>query len=254
MKCKFCEQELPEGAEKCPNCGIPVRSNQTQESSAAGVKSTYRTPEQVQQSDSAADVEPPEARYERMERVSRRNRWIAICCILLVLILLVGGYFLFFSGYRATIRRYVKGRGTMSGTRYCEIVPESFLSKLSSQYSMNRKEIRDCLDGYFNYAKEQMEDDLGTNIEFAYERDEAMAYADEETISEYETKLSDEYGITMSLDEVVLANVRISTAGDSRNITDSVTLTLFKSGTRWYCLDAMEQVEYACEYEGYDLW
>lgn len=23
MKCKFCEQELPEGAEKCPNCGIP---------------------------------------------------------------------------------------------------------------------------------------------------------------------------------------------------------------------------------------
>jgi len=253
MKCKFCEQELPEGAEKCPNCGIPVRSNQTQEPSAS-MKSTYRTPEQVQQSDSAEEIETPEARYERIERTSRRNRWIAVACVLLVLILLVGGYFLFFSGYRAAIRRYVWGRGSMSGTRYCEIVPDSFLSRLSNEYSMNRKEIRDCLDGYFNYAKEQMEEDLGYNIEFAYERDEAMAYTDEETISEYETKLSDEYHITMSLDEIVLANVRISTTGDNRDMTDSVTLTLLKSGTKWYCMEAMEQVEYACEYKGYDLW
>lgn len=253
MKCKFCEQELPEGAEKCPNCGIPVRSSQTQELSAA-VKSTYRTPEQVQQSDSAVDVETPEARYERMERTSTRNRWIVIGCILLVLILLVSGYFLLFSGYRAAIRRYVWGRGSMSGTRYCEIVPDRFLSELSEEYSMNRKEIRDCLDGYFHYAKEQMEGDLGSNIEFAYERDQATKYTDEETISEYETKLSDTYHITLSLDEVVLANVRISTTGDQQNITDSVTLTLFKCGMKWYCMEAMEQVEYACAYEGYDLW
>ncbi len=254
MKCKFCEQELPEGAEKCPNCGIPVRSSQPQESFSAGVKSAYRTPEQVQQSDSAAEVEPPEARYERIERTSRQHRWIAICCVLLVLILLVSGYFLFFSGYRAVIRRYVKGRGSMSGTRYCEIVPDSFLSKLSSKYSMNRKEIRDCLDGYFHYAKEQMEEDFGSDIEFAYERDEKDVYTDKETLLEYETKLSDQYDITMSLDKVILANVRISTTGDNNNTTDSITLTLFKSGTKWYCMDAMEQVEYACEYDGYDLW
>ena len=254
MKCKFCEQELPEGAEKCPNCGIPVRSGQTQASPFAGSKSTYRTPEQVQQSESAAEVEPPEARYERIERASRRHRWIVLGCVLLVLILLVSGYFLFFSGYRAVIRRYVSGRGSMSGTRYCEIVPDTFLSKLSSQYCMNRKEIRDCLDFYFQYAKEQMEDDLGADIEFAYERDETTAYTDDETLSEYETKLLEQYNVTMSLDKVVLANVRISTTGDNQNITDSVTLTLFKSGTKWYCMDAMEQVEYACEYDGYDLW
>lgn len=119
---------------------------------------------------------------------------------------------------------------------------------------MNRKEIRDCLDGYFAYAKEQMEGDLGSNIEFAYERDQATTYTDEETISEYEAKLSDTYHITLALDTVVLANIRISTTGDQQNITDSVTLTLFKSGMRWYCMEAMEQVEYACEYEGYDLW
>lgn len=253
MKCKFCEQELPEGAEKCPNCGIPVRSNQTQESSAS-MKSTYRTPEQIQQSDSAEEIETPEARYERIERTSRRNHWIAAACVLLVLILLVSGYFLFFSGYRAAIRRYVRGRDSMSGTRYCEIVPDSFLSELSNEYSMNRKEIRDCLDGYFNYAKEQMEEDLGSNIEFAYERGEATVYTDEETISEYETTLSEEYHITVSLDEVVLANVRISTTGDKRDMTDSVTLTLLKNGMKWYCMEAMEQVEYACQYEGYDLW
>ena len=47
MKCKFCEQELPEGAEKCPNCGIPVRSNQKESPPIGAAMTTYRTPEQV---------------------------------------------------------------------------------------------------------------------------------------------------------------------------------------------------------------
>ena len=59
---------------------------------------TYRTPEQVKEAEPIADIEPPEVRYERLERTSRRNRWIALCAILLVLILLVSGYFLFFCG------------------------------------------------------------------------------------------------------------------------------------------------------------
>ena len=254
MKCKFCEQELPEGAEKCPNCGIPVRSNQKESPPIGAAMTTYRTPEQVKDAEPIADIEPPEVRYERLERTSRRNRWIALCAILLVLILLVSGYFLFFCGYRATIRRYVKGRDSMSGTRYCEIVPDAFLSKMSSKYSMNRKEIRDCLDGYFNYAKEQMADDLGSNIEFGYERDEETTYTDEETCSEYEQKIADTYSVTVDVDKVVLANVRIVTSGSNQNATDSLTLTLFKSGSKWYCMDAMEQVDYACQYDGYDLW
>ena len=48
MKCKFCEQELPEGAEKCPNCGIPVRSNQKESPPIGAAMTTYRTPEQVE--------------------------------------------------------------------------------------------------------------------------------------------------------------------------------------------------------------
>ena len=99
MKCKFCEQELPEGAEKCPNCGIPVRSNQKESPPIGAAMTTYRTPEQVKDAEPIADIEPPEVRYERLDRTSRRNRWIALCAILLVLILLVSGYFLFFCGY-----------------------------------------------------------------------------------------------------------------------------------------------------------
>ena len=119
---------------------------------------------------------------------------------------------------------------------------------------MNRKEIRDCLDGYFNYAKEQMVDDLGSNIEFGYERDEETTYTDEETCSEYEQKIADTYSVTVDIDKVVLANVRIVSSGRNQNATDSLTLSLFKSGSKWYCMDAMEQVDYACQYDGYDLW
>ena len=49
MKCKFCEQELPEGAEKCPNCGIPVRSHQKESPPIGAAMTTYRTPEQVKE-------------------------------------------------------------------------------------------------------------------------------------------------------------------------------------------------------------
>ena len=76
MKCKFCEQELPEGAEKCPNCGIPVRSHQKESPPIGAAMTTYRTPEQVKEAEPIADIEPPEVRYERLERTSRRNRWI----------------------------------------------------------------------------------------------------------------------------------------------------------------------------------
>ena len=73
MKCKFCEQELPEGAEKCPNCGIPVRSHQKESPPIGAAMTTYRTPEQVKDAEPIADIEPPEVRYERLERTSRRT-------------------------------------------------------------------------------------------------------------------------------------------------------------------------------------
>lgn len=185
---------------------------------------------------------------------SRRHRWVVLGCMLLVLILLVSGYFLFFSGYRAVIRRYVSGRGSMSGTRYCEIVPDTFLSKLSSKYSMNRKETG--LSGRL-FPICQRADGRTILVPILNSPMNGMRRLHIRMMKpfpEYETKLSEQYNVTMSLDKVVLANVRISTTGDNRNITDSITLTLFKSGTKWYCMDAMEQVEYACEYDGYDLW
>ena len=67
MKCKFCEQELPEGAEKCPNCGIPVRSHQKESPPIGAAMTTYRTPEQVKEAEPIADIEPPEVRYERLQ-------------------------------------------------------------------------------------------------------------------------------------------------------------------------------------------
>ena len=79
-------------------------------------------------------------------------------------------------------------------------------------------------------------------------------YTDEETCSEYEQKIADTYSVTVDIDKVVLANVRIVTSGSNQNATDSLTLTLFKSGSKWYSMDAMEQVDYACQYDGYDLW
>ena len=56
MKCKFCEQELPEGAEKCPNCGIPVRSHQKESPPIGAAMTTYRTPEQVKDAEPIADI------------------------------------------------------------------------------------------------------------------------------------------------------------------------------------------------------
>lgn len=259
MKCKFCQEELPQGAETCPNCGIPVRSAHQQTASvpapdAATEATSYRTSQQIQESQMPEEVDSPETRYERIERTSRRNRVIAICTTLVLLIGLVSGYIYFFTGYRTAIRRYVDGRATLSGARYSAIVPDAFLSQMTSSYDMNRKEIRNCLDSYFAFAREQMEDDLGTNIRFTYERDTATTYTDAETLATYEEELLSTYSVNMTLDKVVLANVRISTAGNNSNATDSVTLTLFKSGMKWYCMDAMEQIDYACQYEGYNLW
>ena len=95
---------------------------------------------------------------------------------------------------------------------------------------------------------EELEKVLG--IKVALERDVHMLYF----WDKYEQKIADTYSVTVDIDKVVLANVRIVTSGSNQNATDSLTLTLFKSGSKWYCMDAMEQVDYACQYDGYDLW
>lgn len=255
-KCKFCSEILSEGAEACPACGLPVRSSQQTAAKFSGQPaSVYRAPETIKDTDTVVEVVSNEARYARIEQKSRKTRRIVSLCTVLVVAALVTVFCVFFTGYRTAIRRYVSGRESLSGFRYTAIVPDAFLEHLEETYSMNRKEIRSCLDNYFTFAVSQMEEQLGSSISFAYERKGETIYTDSATLEEYESNIAEAYDTDVDIEKAVLASIRLSMSGDTGSTKDSMTMTLLKEdGGGWFCLEAMEQVEYACEYEGYDLW
>ena len=65
-----------------------------------------------------------------------------------------------------------------------------------------------------------------------------------------EDSLKTAYNITVDIKKAVTVQFDVNDGGDKRK----EKAHFVQIGAGWYCMEAMEQISYICEYDGYNQW
>ena len=163
-----------------------------------------------------------------------------------VLILLAVVYYVFFWGYKLAVFRYVKGVDYSSGSMYTALVPDAYMDYLESTYSTTRREVKSMMSDYFDYWNEN----YGTEGRMSYDIGHVQHISDADELAALEDELDTSYDITVEISKAVEVSLIIDDGGTKA----SEKATFVKIGSRWCCMKAMEDMDYVCQNNGYNVW
>lgn len=254
MKCEHCGYEAPERAVICPECGEILPRKQKEETplekpdgqEPAAFSMPFLSSDGGVKTDGIAAQDPTEQKRRAQEKHIRLVRRIVTLCILAVLILGIVLYQVFLGGYKLAAYRYVKGVDRSSGSMYVALVPDTFMDYLENKYETTRRDVKEMVHDYFIYWNEN----YGTEGRMSYEILSSEKITDASELSALEQELNTAYGISVEIEKAVTAKISISDAGTKA----SENATFVKIGNRWCCMEAMEDIDYVCQYDGYNAW
>ena len=246
MKCEHCGYEAPERAVICPECGeiLPRPKKPAAEEQAKKEPSPtaekfsmpfLSAPADLEKADGIVAEDPEELRRAAQEKKFRRTRRIVAAAVAFVLILLAVVYYVFFWGYKLAVFRYVKGVDYSSGSMYTALVPDAYMDYLESTYSTTRREVKSMMSNYFDYWNES----YGTEGRMSYDIGHVQHISDADELAALEDELHTSYDITVEISKAVEASEKA---------------TFVKIGSRWCCMKAMEDMDYVCQNDGYNVW
>lgn len=275
--CKKCGAELSDEAKLCRECGAlqstgssggaffsmpylsaehPAKTPAAAAESQTSIKNETLTEEEKKREKLRIDqiTDPRERAFAKQDR---RNRLIRIAALIAVIVLVLCGvlYFILRStGYHRTLDKYIDGRTSNGGVQYLSIVPELYLLDAETLYGLSRPDIRSNTGGYLEYVEEQLAADFGDDVDFSYKIVSESTTDDDVTADALEESILSNYGTELSISEVAYVTIRLTTKGSVTQTTENKSLTFFKTGGNWCCMDAMQVVQFACENAGYELW
>lgn len=196
--------------------------------------------------DSSTTTEDPRVVLARaQEKRSRRLRIGIFSGIAVVLIALVTLYSVFLGGYKLAVYRYVKGVDRCSGAMYTALVPDAYMDYLESTYDTTRREVKEKMHDYFVSWNKNYGNEGGMSYEIVQHED-----ISDSGIADLESQLKTSYGITADIQKAVSVRITINDGGQKG--TESTTFVKIKN--RWCSMDAMEDMDYVCKYDGYNEW
>lgn len=238
---------MPAGALLCPECGAEIpRKKKTQ--TRKGMDSfsmPFLSAPPPSEEEPGTDIDPEASQREAEIRRNKRVRRVVAGSVALVLAAAITLYIVFFGGYKLAVFRYVKGADYASGRMYLALVPDTFLDYLEDTYSTTKRAVRDMISDYWVYWNEN----YGTEGRMSYDITSRVTCS-ADTIASIESELEEDYGIRVQISKGVVVNLSIDDGGSKQR----EQATLIKIGMKWCCVEAMEQIDYICEYDGYDVW
>lgn len=255
MKCKHCGYEIPERAVICPECGEIVprekqdaaekKTENTTVPDSFSMPFLSATPESAEQSENAAVQDPVEIQRQQREKRTKLRRRITGISILSVLVLVVILYCVLLGGYKLAVFRYVKGVDYASGSMYTALVPDTYIDHLEDTYDFTRREVKEMMGDYFTSWNQN----YGNPGKMSYQINSAAEMEGEE-LAELEQELKSLYDISVEIKKGVTVKLTINDGGQKA----AESAVFIKIGQRWYCMEAMEDIDYVCQYDGYGQW
>ena len=261
MKCEHCGYDAPERAVICPECGEilprPKKAEEEETEKAAVQKKTapdadsfsmpfLSAPADLEKADGIAAEDPEVLRRQKQEKTPRLTRRIVAAAVAAAVVLAAVLYYVFFGGYKLAVYRYVKGVDRESGSMYVALVPDAYMDYLETTYSTTRREVKSMMQDYFKYWNKN----YGTDGRMSYDIGKTEEITDADEISALESELKTDYNITVEIKKAVTVSVNIDDGGTKA----SEQATFVKIGNRWCCMKAMEDIDFVCQNDGYNVW
>ena len=185
-------------------------------------------------------------RRQKQEKTTRLTRRIVAAAVAAAVVLAAVLYYVFFGGYKLAVYRYVKGVDRESGSMYVALVPDAYMDYLETTYSTTRREVKSMMQDYFKYWNKN----YGTDGRMSYDIGKTEEITDADEISALESELKTDYNITVEIKKAVTVSVNIDDGGTKA----SEQATFVKIGNRWCCMKSMEDIDFVCQNDGYNVW
>lgn len=279
--CKNCGAELSDKAAVCTECGevqntsdntssddgffsMPylsaaptVNNNNSKKDTAKANKESSSVSVKAEKAEVITNDKLTDPLERAFAKRDNRNKIIRIIAIVIacVIFVSVGAYFIFRNkGYYRTLENYIDGRTSSGGTKYLSIVPELYLINAESLYNMKRPDIKKNTENYLEYVEGQLEANYGSGLSLTYKITSERTVDDKGSLDNIENTILSTYNTDVNISEAAYVNIRLTTKGSVTQSSENMSLTFYKYDGDWYCLDAMEVIQFACENSGYNLW
>lgn len=259
MKCEHCGSEAPERAVICPECGeILPREEKKKAAKQASLPTSFQTTylnagipaeEAEAEEDVSSAVRTDPALLERQKKIrkTRLVRRIVGLAALGIVVLAVVLYTVFLGGYKRALYCYVKGADHANGGLYVSTVPDAFIDHLDSTYdNATKREVKEMVGDYFVFWNQN----YGNEGRISYEITHTEKITEEQALGELESTLRSSYDISLEIEKAVQVKIKLNDGG----VSGAESLTFIKVGMRWYSMEAMEDIEYICQNDGYGVW
>ena len=214
--------------------------------SGAGKSTMLRCLIDLEKADGIAAEDPEVLRRQKQEKTTRLTHRIVAAAVAAAVVLAAVLYYVFFGGYKLAVYRYVKGVDRESGSMYVALVPDAYMDYLETTYSTTRREVKSMMQDYFKYWNKN----YGTDGRMSYDIGKTEEITDADEISALESELKTDYNITVEIKKAVTVSVNIDDGGTKA----SEQATFVKIGNRWCCMKAMEDIDFVCQNDGYNVW
>lgn len=279
-KCTSCGAELSDAAIVCRECGESQPQSESNDSFfsmpylSANVKPASKPAEKSRKDEEKTEDKPAEEKAKKSRlskdeiesiidprerafaKQDRRNRLIRITALIAAVLILIGAAVYLLTrttGYMRALDKYVDGR-ISKGTEYMDIVPEIYLIEAEDAYDMSRPDIRSTAKSYLATVKTQLEADFGSGLDCTYKIISERETDSETELDSIEATILSSYGVDISIEKAAYVSVKLTTKGSVSQTTETMSMTFFEYDGKWYSIDAMEIIKFACENAGYGLW
>ena len=137
----------------------------------------------------------------------------------------------------------------VSGKEYCKSTSNIKNQGACAYYALqnvNPQGEGNYWQDYFKYWNKN----YGTDGRMSYDIGKTEEITDADEISALESELKTDYNITVEIKKAVTVSVNIDDGGTKA----SEQATFVKIGNRWCCMKAMEDIDFVCQNDGYNVW
>lgn len=251
--CPKCGATLPDNAAVCPECGEIVHKmvydEDEDDEEIRDVPENFSMPylhaPAEETGTRGGTTDPQLERAEEVTRKTKKRYRVTAIVVAAVLVLLIALYAIFLGGYKLAAFRYIEGAHMSSGTLYLQLVPDDYITYLSEEYEVTKRDLKQMIADYWVYWNEENDGEgfLTYSIKSAYDMDA-------DSLTSLEEEIADDYGIDVDISAAKDVHFKVTIDGE----TYSEEGTFVKIGAKWCCIEAFETIAYICYYDGYDVW
>lgn len=233
MFCGNCGAQVPDDANVCPDCGTPLKK----EESVGSVNMTEESSQEAAPTPvpAAGEAVNSQAADGQAKLIANILRVAAVVIALIAVILIVRAVAV--KPYKRVTKQYIAAVEKQNGKKMLKLFPKAYVDSMIDQFGAeDKKELIDELEDSMESSHERLEDKYGKNYKIKIERYKDVEKMDKDELDELNDDLDDS-DIKCKVKKAYKVEIKVRIKGKEDEDSDTITLTVGKVKGKWYIVD-----------------